>query len=64
MTCRKCGRHRDECGDLSNTRLCDECGRELLLENIDGLKFKRGAPLTKWRRGMILSAGGVLPDNL
>lgn len=63
-TCRNCNGHADDVGELSHTRLCTECSRELLYENIDGLRFKAGKPLAKWRRGMILSAGGVLPETL
>lgn len=63
-TCRNCGGHADDVGVLSHTRLCDACGRELLRENIDGLRYKVGVPLERWRRGMILSAGGVLPETL
>lgn len=62
--CRLCNRHRDEVGLLSHTRLCGECARVELLENVDGLHFKRGWPLERWRRGMAASVGAVLPEDL
>lgn len=49
---------------MSWSGLCAECGRDVLLTNIDGLHYKRGEPLRRWRVGMILAAGGVLPDTL
>jgi hypothetical protein len=49
---------------MSRRRLCNECGHVLRETNNDQLHYKRGEALTKWRRGMILSAGGILPDVL
>lgn len=49
---------------MSRSRLCAACGREVLLANIDGLHYKRGEPLRRWRVGMILAAGGILPETL
>ena len=63
-TCRICGRHVDEVGELSHTRLCAEHSEARYKENVDGLHYKRGPALERWRRGMILSAGGILPDSL
>lgn len=62
--CRNCGLDsREEDIELSWTRLCPRCGRELMVENIDGLKYKAGEPLLRWRRAMAASVGGVLLDD-
>lgn len=37
---------------MSASGLCDLCGRALLLENIDGLHYKRGPAHLRWMRGM------------
>ena len=62
--CRHCGRHRDECGPLSRHRMCGECALERQAENIVGLATMTGHVRDRWARGMILSAGGLLPDRL
>lgn len=62
--CRVCGRHRDEVGLLSWSGLCIDDARAILNENVDCLHYKRGEPLRRWRRGVILAAGGVLPPDL
>jgi predicted amidophosphoribosyltransferase len=55
-TCRNCGRHRDDCGEMSHTRLCSRCAAELLEENIDGIHAKSGRAWARWQIGMALSA--------
>lgn len=62
--CKDCGRHRLEVGLLSQTRLCADCGIRRLDENIIGLATHSGEPMRRWRRGMILCAGGGLLDDL
>lgn len=62
-TCRDCGRHASDCGELSHTRLCGDCAERLLAENIEGLAEHKGEPLMRWRIGMVRCAGGVLLDN-
>lgn len=62
--CKRCGRHRDECGEISWTGKCLDCAEYLLVENIYCLANKSGEPWARWRRGMILSVGGILPPNL
>lgn len=49
---------------MSRSRLCETCYRRIVGENVDGLHFKTGQPMARWRRGMILSAGGLLPEQL
>lgn len=63
-TCRECGRHVDECGPLSHTRLCADCSFVRLAENVVGLAEHTGEPLRRWRLGMIRCAGGLTPDDL
>ena len=36
----------------------------LVEDNIEGLATMTGEPRDRWRRGMILAAGGILPDKL
>lgn len=62
--CRLCGRHADEAGLMSWTRLCGDCARVRLHENIDGLHTHSGPALDRWRRGMAAAVGGVLVDDL
>jgi len=62
--CRGCDRHVTEVGVLSHTRLCSFCAAEKLTENVLGLANHTGEPLLRWRRGMIRSAGGLLPKEL
>lgn len=61
--CRICGRHRDDVGLMSWSRLCADCGHHRLLENIDGIHFHRGPAFRRWRRGMAASVGAVLLDD-
>lgn len=49
---------------MSWTGKCGDCGPRLLIENCDALHFKRGPELTRWRRAMVASVGGVLLDDL
>lgn len=63
-TCRSCGRHSSECGQLSHTRLCGDCAYIRLAENVHGLANHSGEPMRRWRVGMILCAGGLTPDDL
>ena len=64
VKCQRCKRHVEECGPVSWRGLCDECWKTAVVTNMDGLHYKRGEPLTRWRRAMILSVGGILPDDL
>lgn len=64
VNCKRCDRHFDAPGSLSWTRLCIVCSDEVLRENIEGLAAKSGPPFRRWRAGMILCAGGLLPEQL
>lgn len=63
-TCQHCGRHKDEVGEISWRGKCIECGTRLAEEAADDLHYHRGTKFEIWRRNVILSAGGILPDNL
>jgi len=49
---------------LSWTGLCTPCAISRVRENVDGLYYKRGEPLKRWRRGMAEVVGGILLDDL
>jgi len=63
-SCHNCNRHRDECGPISWRGHCIECADALLAENIRGLATMSGHVRDRWAVGMILSAGGLLPERL
>lgn len=62
--CKACRRHRDEVGELSHQRLCEECGRRRFDANQHDLTNHSGAGLLEWRRGVAASVGAVLLDDL
>lgn len=57
-TCRECGRHRDEVGTLSRSRLCGDCAETRLRENIVGIHTKTGVPWARVKLGMARSLFG------
>jgi hypothetical protein len=61
MNCRK---HESEVGPISWAGNCMNCAEFRLRENIIGLAEHKGEPMQRWRRGMILCAGGLTPDDL
>ena len=63
-TCKRCHGHRDDVGGISWNGHCIGCAEELLTENIVGLATMTGHVRDRWARGMILSAGGLLPERL
>ncbi len=63
-TCKACGRHANEVGPLSWTRLCAECGAARLHANIDGIHEHDGPAFLRWRRSIAASVGAVLVDDL
>jgi len=52
-TCRECGRHRDEVGELSRSRLCGECGTKRLYANNLQIHHKRGPFYERRIYGMV-----------
>lgn len=63
-SCRVCGRRDSPATPISWRGKCLPCAQRLQAENIDGLHTMEGVARDRWRRGMILSAGGLLPDRL
>lgn len=61
--CKRCGRHRDECGPLSWTRQCAECALLRATDNMASIATHTGPGFKEWRRGMAASVGAVLPDD-
>jgi hypothetical protein len=48
---------------VSVTHLCETHSRERLLDNIEQMHARSGPNFQKWRRGMILCAGGTILDD-
>jgi len=63
VTCKRCGRHRDECGPLSWSRLCTKCAIEKVAANLEGLATFRGPEFEKWAKGLTAFAGILPLDN-
>jgi hypothetical protein len=61
--CKGCGRPSRECGTLSATYLCRECGNRRAIDNHIGLTTKSGPYWRLWRERLAASVGGVLVDN-
>ena len=61
--CKECGRHVDEVGPLSHTRLCMEDANRLRNETSLQMRDHRGPRFQAWRRGMAAAVGGVLLDH-
>jgi hypothetical protein len=55
-TCRNCGRHADEAGLLSRTRLCTDCSHTLMDENNIGIATHTGLAEARWRLGTVAAA--------
>ena len=64
VRCRVCGGHTSEVGPLSSRGLCALDSHTRLQENIEGMATMTGHVRDRWARGMILSAGGILPERL
>jgi len=62
--CRVCGKHETEAGQISWRGKCLDCANTRQTENIEGLASMSGHVRDRWARGMILSAGGLLPERL
>lgn len=61
-TCRHCGRHADECGPLSHTRLCGDCGPALLAASVIEQVEHDGPIFQHWRARIAASVGAVIGD--
>lgn len=51
-TCVVCGRRDTEVGMLSWTGKCDDCGKALLMENIEGIHYRKGYAHKRRLKGM------------
>jgi hypothetical protein len=62
-TCKRCERHTNECGVLSHTRLCADCGREVLTSSIIEQASHSGPIFQHWRRRIAASVGATVLDD-
>ena len=62
--CKNCGRHVSECGVLSNTRLCADCGLERLNASVHEQIAHNGPIFDHWRRRIAASVGAIPLDDL
>jgi hypothetical protein len=58
--CRECGRHADECGPLSHTRLCGDCGVARLAASVVEQVEHDGPIFQHWRARIAASVGAVI----
>ena len=63
-TCRRCGGHVSEVGELSHTRLCRTCGPEVLAAAVLEQVNHDGPTFQHWRRRIAASVGAVVSDDL
>lgn len=64
QTCRGCGGHSSEVGPISWGGLCLDCGKANVKTAIDEMAAHSGPTFARWRAGVILAAGGSLPEKL
>lgn len=62
-TCRLCGRHTDEVGPLSHTRLCQQCWETRLIASVVEQKQHSGPIFQHWRLRIAASVGAVFPER-
>jgi len=62
VTCKLCGRHRDECGQLSARGKCADCGDGRMSENLAQLRQHAGPHYRAWQRGIIEGVTGIRLD--
>jgi hypothetical protein len=62
-TCRECGKHTNEVGLLSHTRLCLACAKRLSAANYDQVQARSGPFFQRWRARTAASIGAVLLDD-
>jgi hypothetical protein len=62
-TCRVCGRHADQVGELSHSRLCGDCGPVRLRDAVFEQKNHHGPVFQHWRTRIAASVGAVLLDD-
>lgn len=62
-TCRICGKHRSEVGEISWAGYCIEHGIAVRTQANDDMHYHRGPYFEKWRRAMAACVGGRLLDD-
>ena len=62
--CKRCGKHRDEVGELTWSGYCIEHAREAVESNVEQMQARSGPNFTRWRRSMAASVGAVLLDDV
>lgn len=62
-TCRGCGSHVDECGPLSHSRLCVECGVTRSAQALEQMVSHDGPVFQHWRARIAASVGAVLSER-
>ena len=63
-TCRNCGRHASEVGEMSWTRLCIECSEEIKRMHDLQMHLHVGPHFERWRARMAASVGAILIEDL
>jgi len=62
-TCKVCGGHKSEVGEISWEGYCIQHGVEARDRANDELHFHHGPTFEKWRRAMAACVGGVLIED-
>lgn len=62
--CKACGRSSAEVGELSWTRLCEECGPQRQIEHNTQMHAHSGPIFQDWRRRVARSVGAVPLEDL
>jgi hypothetical protein len=63
QTCKRCGKHRSEVGQMSWTGQCQACGEKRLWDNALAISRHDGPEFQRYRRAMVAAFGGVLLDD-
>ena len=63
-TCKVCGRHKSEVGEISWEGYCIEHGIEARDRANDELHYKHGPTWKKWRQAMAACVGGTLVEDM
>lgn len=63
-TCRCCGKHKSEVGEISWAGYCGTCGPAIREAQNDDMHYHRGPYLLQWRRATATSVGAILLEDL
>lgn len=61
--CKRCGRHRSECGKLSARYVCADCGDVNSTVNRQQLRAHAGPYFDHWRRRSLAALGVIVADE-